>query len=223
MEKQKHKEATKKLMVFILLVCAIAAFSRPSLSGSERQSVSGTGPAFGEGSKVLNVGLGFGNHYYAYRGYGYNVRRTPEFSLSYEQALKNKLGPGYLGLGAYMGFQAASYKNEDYYFHNQRYYYQHNYQYWHIAARGVYHADALIFEKGEIYFGAMLGLRYQSYKYTSDNPDPDALLYEVSSSDIYPTFSILAGGRWYFTPAAALFAELGYGISYLTLGVSFKF
>ena len=221
----KHKPAkVKKLMVFILLVCALAVFSNPDKPAVRPIKKSGSGVAFDQSTALLNVGIGLGSrHYYGFNsGFGYRSARTPAFSISYEKPLSKKLGPGILSLGAYLGFQRATYRNDDYFFRQVRYFYQHSYNYWYIAARGIYHPDALIWEKAEIYFGLMLGVRYQTYRYTSNNPDPDARLYELNHSSIYPTYSFLAGGRWYFADRAALFGELGYGISYLTLGVSFK-
>jgi len=36
-------------------------------------------------------------------------------------------------------------------------------------------------------------------------------------------FTLYAGGRYFFSENIAAFAELGYGVSYLTVGVAFKF
>jgi hypothetical protein len=212
----------KKVMVFLLLLCALAVFSTPVIPETRLSKNSKSALAFDESTSILNLGIGIGSRHYFGYGFGYNANRTPAFSISFEKPLSKKLGPGFLGIGAYVGFQHASYRYDNYFFRNERYYYQHNYNYWYLAARGVYHPDALIWEKAEIYFGLMIGLRFQNYKYTSNNPDPDSRLYMQSHSNVYPTYSFLAGARWYFANRAALFGELGYGITYLTLGVSFK-
>ena len=75
----------------------------------------------------------------------------------------------------------------------------------------------------EVYGGVLLGLRIQTYKYETNNPDPNALDYRLHSGSVYPTISVFAGARWYFVKKVALFGEIGYGISYLNAGVSFKF
>ena len=215
-------ENAKKVMVFILLLCAIVVFSNPGPPANHFRKLTRSGVAFDQTTSILNIGIGIGSRHYYNMGFGYGATRTPAFSISYEHPLSKKLGPGILSLGAYLGFQHAAYRYDNYYFRQERYYYQHSYNYWYAAARGIYHPDALIWDKAEIYFGVMLGLRFQSYRYSSNNPDPDARLYEMNHSSIYPTYSFLAGARWYFADRVALFGELGYGISYLTLGVSFK-
>ncbi len=92
-----------------------------------------------------------------------------------------------------------------------------------IAARGAYHLDFLNFKKAELYGGALIGLRIETYSYETNNPDPRAFDYRVSRGSVFPTFSVFVGGRWYFAKNIGLFGELGYGISYVTGGISFKF
>jgi hypothetical protein len=193
--------------------------------GGKSSPTSG-GASFDENSKIVNIGIAFGGYYYRYnRAFGYSYRITPAINISYEQALKKKAGPGFIGLGAYFGFQHASLQYNDYYYQGNKYYYRHSWNYMLISARGAYHADALNFEDGEVYFGATVGLRFQTYKYESNSLDPNKNLYQLSGRSIYPSSSVFVGGRWYFVPNVAAFGELGYGYSYpyLTAGVSFKF
>lgn len=174
------------------------------------------GQCFDENTRIINVGLGIGGANY-YVGGGYT--KSPAFSISYEQPWSKKLGPGFLGIGAYFGYQNAHYRN-DYYYSN--YYYEHNWNYMMIAARGAYHWDVLNSDKGEVYGGALLGLRIQTYKYSTNNPNADAYYYRLNEGSVYPVFSIFAGARWYFTKKVAVYGELGSGVSYLTAGISFK-
>ncbi len=211
----------RKLIVLILMLTAIIAFSgndKPMLLKVD----DGGGAAFDASTRILNIGVGLGSrHYYNY-GRGYNSRSTPALSISYEQALGKKVGPGFVGLGGYFGFQRATYRYNDYYFNNNKYYYQHSYTHLMLAFRAAYHLDALIFDKGEVYFGLMAGLRISTYKYENNSPDPFKDNYRYSGSSIWPAYSLFVGGRYYFTPKFGAFAELGYGISYLTLGLSLK-
>jgi len=209
-----------KKVSLVVVALLLATFNLPAQSKS-----SSGGKCFDENSHVLNLGIGFGSRaYYNYgRGLGWSYRVTPALSLSYEQALKKPLGPGLLGLGGYFGFQRATYKYDDYYYNGTRYYYSHNWTYMFLAVRGAYHADALTFEKGELYFGASLGLRIQTYKYETNSPDPNRNYYSLSEGSIYPGYSLFVGGRYYFTNSIGVFGELGYGISYFTAGLSFKF
>ncbi|MGZ3885211.1 MAG: hypothetical protein ACXVP0_11390 [Bacteroidia bacterium] len=184
---------------------------------------------FDENTHIINLGVGFGSgSYYNFAKVGnYSYVRTPVFSVSYEQAYKKKLGPGYLGIGAFFGFQTATYKYtySDYYYNNYgTYYYQHHWNYMSIAARGAYHWDVLNSKRAEVYAGMLIGLRIQTYSYTSDDPDPNINnANRLSQGSVYPAFSVFAGARWYFVPRVGLYAEVGYGISYATGGFSFKF
>lgn len=188
-----------------------------------------TGPkCFDEKTHIINLGVGFGMNYYSgYSGGGYAYRSSPAFSASYEQAIPKKLGPGYLGVGAYFGFQTASSTHNYYYnkngYINNYYYYKNSWNNFMIAARAAYHWDVLNFKKADIYAGVLIGVRIQTYNYETNNPDPFADNYRLSQGAAYPSFSVFAGARWYFASKVALFGEFGYGISYLTGGLSFKF
>ena len=188
----------------------------------------GGAKSFDEKTHIINLGVGFGANYYSgYSGYGYGYRSSPAFSISYEQAIPKKLGPGYLGVGAYFGFQTASTTYNYYYnknnYYNQNYYYKHSWNNFMIAARAAYHWDVLNFKRADIYAGVMVGARIQTYNYETNNPDPYAENYRLNQGSAYPSLSAFVGARWYFVKNVALFGEFGYGISYVTGGLSFKF
>ncbi|HEV7349146.1 hypothetical protein [Telluribacter sp.] len=84
-----------------------------------------------------------------------------------------------------------------------------------IGARGSYHFNELLNldnEQLDLYAG--LGLAYRNYSYGGirDNfgYNPIGLLSHI-------------GGRYYFKPNMAAFAELGSGFSALQVGLTFKF
>jgi hypothetical protein len=223
----------KKILV-LLLACIIALPSMADERPLKKQKDlflkknDGGEKCFDENTHIINVGVGFGSR--AYHSYltigGYSYGRTPAFSLTYEQAYPKKLGPGYLGIGAYLGFQHEYYKyNGSYYdnnFNYNTYYYNHSWNYYMIAARGAYHWDVLNAHNAEVYAGVIIGARFSIHSYTTNDPsnkDP----YSYTSSFAYPVASAFAGARWYFVKNCGLFAEVGYGISYFTGGFSFKF
>jgi hypothetical protein len=184
------------------------------------------GKCYDENTHLLNLGLGFGNSYYKFNNYkGYESGRTPVFILSYEQPLRNKVGPGFLGVGAYVSYQNAHERYDyDYYYNgNNRFYYRHNWNHFVIAGRAAYHWDVLNAEKAELYGGTTIGVRINSYSYTTNNPDPDYRNYELNEGAVYPAFAVFAGARWYFVPSVALYAEVASGISFLSGGLTFKF
>lgn len=176
--------------------------------------------SFDGNTRIINVGIGIaGRSYYRLGGNAYTS--SPAFSLTYEQPWPQRIGPGYLGVGAYFGYQNARYRNDYYYLSN--YYYEHNWNYVMVAARGVYHWDVLNSEKAEVYGGALLGLRIQTYKYATNNPNANGNDYRLNEGSVYPVFSAFAGARYYFAKKVAVYGEIGSGVSYLTGGLSFKF
>lgn len=92
-----------------------------------------------------------------------------------------------------------------------------------IAARAAYHLDFINWKKGEVYAGIVAGLRIQTYTYNTNNPDPNANYYKLNAGSVWPAYTVFAGARWCPVKNFGLFAEVGYGISYLTGGVSIKF
>ena len=183
---------------------------------------------FDENSHVINIGVGFGSRAYRtlYSGGAYSYGRTPAFSITYEQPWKKKLGPGYLGIGAYFGFQNEHFKYDYAYYNNSfvlnNYYYKHSWNHFMVAARGVYHWDVLNSKNAEVYAGVIIGMRFQTHSYETNDPgnkDP----FSYSQSFAYPAYSVFAGARWYFAKNFGLFAEVGYGISYANVGMSIKF
>lgn len=216
-------------MKTLLSVFSIVLFSVTSFATGElpvRLNNAGSGKCFDENTKIINIGVGFGgSKYYKFKtSYGYYSRRTPAISMTYEQAYPKKLGIGYLGVGAYLGFQHASYGYDDLYYQGNRYYYEHRWNYFMVAARAAYHFDVLNSEKAEVYVGAIVGMRFQTYTYTSNHPDPYYnKYYRESGGSIFPTGSLFAGARWYFSKNVGLFGEVGYGISFVTGGFSIKF
>lgn len=223
-----------KKIFFVLLICVVSLSSfadhwPPKKEKSSFLKKESGEKCFNENTHIINLGVGFGGRSYYSRYSGVNVTRygtTPAISLTYEQALPKKLGPGYLGIGAYFGFQRSYYEYDNGYYdpflNYNTYYYRHNWNYYMIAARAAYHWDVLNAKNAEVYAGAIVGVRFQTHNYKTNDPggkDP----YPLSQSSVYPAYSAFAGARWYFVPSVGLFAEVGYGISYATVGFSFKF
>src|SRR3954471_3768197 len=131
------------------------------------------GKCFDADTKIINAGLGLSGSYYSfYRGAGYSYHNSPAFSITYEQAYPKKLGPGFLGVGAYLGYQTTRYRWDDYYYNSVRYYNENRYSNFVVAARAAYHWDVLNIANAEVYGGAIAGLRFQTYKYNTNSIDP---------------------------------------------------
>ncbi|HWY09905.1 MAG TPA: hypothetical protein VN026_01205 [Bacteroidia bacterium] len=224
----------KNILLCIMALSIISSHAFSSIAGnpksknksywlSEKRNDGGE-KCFDENTHIINFGVGFGRSYaYLYNAAGASAGTTPAFSVTYEQPWPKKLGPGFLGVGAYFGYQHTYYNYNYYYFYNNgAYYYDHSWNYFMVAGRAAYHWDVLNSKNAEVYAGVLIGLRFQTYTYSTNDPgnsDP----YKYNQSSVWPVYSVFAGARWYFVKNFGLFAELGYGISYATGGLSIKF
>jgi hypothetical protein len=172
-------------------------------------SFSGNSQPFVKGDKVFNVGLGIGSTLYSGVGYKSGL---PPVSASLEVGV-TELGPGVLGVGGYFGI--SSYKWEDAWGGST---YGWRYTNIIIGARGNYHYSFT--EKLDTYAGIMLGYNIVSSKETGSWP---AIYGDLSANASAFIGSFYIGGRYYFSDAFAVMAELGYGIAWLNIGVALKF
>ena len=159
---------------------------------------------------IGNLGVGFG-----WYGYGYGTTSLPAFSLSLEKGIMDLENIGPLSIGGIVGFKHATYA------WNSSYDWS-----WNdiiIAARAAIHYDLFKVSKLDTYGGVALGVRSESESYYTY-----ALVYpyevrKATSSFTHGLFALYVGGRYYFSDKLAGFGELGYGLGYLTLGLSYKF
>ncbi len=155
--------------------------------------------------KVVNLGIGIGTTLYTGSSYKQII---PPFSASFELGYLDNLfdvADLNLGLGAYLGLTSAKYE----YSKESGY----EYSYIIVAGRAMLHYPFV--DKLDTYTGLMLGARIvSSQSYGSPTP---------STSESGVAYSWFLGGRYYFTDNIAGMAELGYGVTYLNLGVAFKF
>jgi len=162
---------------------------------------------FKNGDNVLSLGLGVGS---ALGSFG-SSSETPAISVQYEHGQWEVGGPGVISLGGYLGFKSYKYEN---------YYYSEKLSYTVIGIRSAYHYTGLKVKNLDVYGGAMLS--YNIAGYTFDSPDP-YWNYRKGAYANYLSLSLYVGGRYYFSSNVAGFLELGYGISYLTIGGSYRF
>lgn len=151
---------------------------------------------FSKGTNVINAGIGLGGHY---NNVG-SGDESPSLSVSYEHGIWDIAGPGVISLGGYLGYKSYKYVNDI------------KWNYTIVGVRGAYHFTGLNVDNLDVYGGTML-----SYNMLDING------YDGDDADSELGFSLYAGGRWYFTDTFGVFAELGYGVSYINLGASFRF
>ena len=80
-----------------------------------------------------------------------------------------------------------------------------------LGARGAFHYQFA--PKLDTYAGLMLGYNYVNWK-----TGYDASFYSYDSFG----YNVFIGARYFFTDKIGAFAELGYGISYTTIGATFR-
>lgn len=187
------KKITKIFAVAVTV--AVFAFAQTSVKAQ----------AFNNGDMVANLGAGFG-----WYSYGYGVSSLPALSVSMEKGIKeiSGLDGGVFSVGGIVGFKHATYAWSSAYDWSWTDYI--------VAARGAIHANLLHVDKLDTYGGLAVGLRFETEHYY------DYLNNKVSDSWTHPLFAFYVGGRYYFTEKIAGFTELGYGLGYFTLGLSFK-
>jgi len=160
---------------------------------------------FVKGDKVLNVGIGLGNALYV--GSYYHMQ-VPPLSASLEIGVKDGIAEkGSIGVGGYLGYSSYKWDYSGW---------GYKYSNFIIGARGAFHYPLV--NKLDTYVGLLIGVNIVSSK---EFGTPIGYNYNASSTGL--AWSGFLGGRYYFTPKFAVMAELGYGITYLNLGVALKF
>jgi hypothetical protein len=157
-----------------------------------------------KGDMLLGLGLGFfGNKVY-------DKLTMPPIPLTFEYIVLDNLfeGRGALGCGGYFGYSSSKADYSGYSTYKSSKFI--------IGARGYLHM-ALV-EKLDTYGGVLLGYKNEVSKYI-DNEDSK---YNDKFSEGTPTINVFAGCRYFFNDKIAGMAELGWGMSILTLGVAVK-
>lgn len=160
---------------------------------------------FDKGAKFLHVGIGVGSPY-AYSGSSVSL---PPVHASFEVGITEKIG-----LGGLIGYTASKWDQN---FFGDAYSWKFTYLI--LGARGAYHF--IDNDKADVYGGVMLGYNVASATFESSDPDLEALVSEPSVGGV--AFGGFVGARYMFKENIGGFAELGYNISYLSVGATFKF
>lgn len=167
--------------------------------------------SFEKSSQAINLGVGFGNT--AYFG-SYYSGFSPSFSVSYEHGIVevpmgSKL-TGVISVGGYLGWSTSHYDNnwDDVYY---------RYNTFIIAARGNYHF--IFHDRFDPYAGVWFGAKINGGSWQGNGNHPEN--WDPAKSG--PTGGAYIGARWFFGETFAVYAEMGYLISVMNVGVTFKF
>ncbi len=147
-----------------------------------------------QGGGMINAGIGIGSTLTG-------SMTLPPVNGSYEMGVTENISAG-----GYLGFAMS-----------EESYLGYTWDYTHIivGARGSYH----FFNESSLnaYAGFMVGYNIVSVS-SPDEFSGDS--FSTAASGI--TYSAHVGGRYFFTEALGAYAELGYGVSYLNLGLALK-
>ena len=183
----------KKLLLSLLVV----VFSLTQLLAQES--------TFKQGDKVLNIGIGLGSTLYTGSYYKAGI---PPLSASLEFGVKDGvLDKGSIGVGGYLGF--SSYK-WDYSGWGWKY------SNFILGVRGLFHYPLV--NKLDTYTGVLLGYTIA----TSKEYGTPIFGYNYSATSGGVVGAWFVGARYYFSDKFAVMGELGYGITYLNLGIALK-
>jgi len=184
----------KKLLLSLLVV----VFSLTQLLAQES--------TFKQGDKVLNLGIGLGSTLYTGSYYKSSI---PPISASLEFGVKDGiLDKGSIGVGGYLGY--SSYKWE----YSSAWSYK--YSNFILGVRGVFHYPLVA--KLDTYTGLLLGYNIATSKETG--VAVGGYNYSASTGGVVGAWFV--GARYYFSDKFAVMGELGYGITYLNLGIALK-
>ena len=160
---------------------------------------------FDKGSSGINAGIGLGPGYYG-GGYGFafGVNGSYEYGIV-KIPMGDKLH-GVIGIGGLAGISwtTSTAYSGDWHYTN-----------WTIAARGTYHF--IFMDKFDPYAGIMLGVWGFTEKRKGNGTEP-----WTASSNIQFEPAFFVGARYYFTDSFGVYAELGYLLNVLNIGVTFK-
>jgi len=150
--------------------------------------------------RVVTAGIGIGSYL------GSNSLTIPPIAGAFEYCIVDNLFDEYsaIGIGAYLGYCADRWKSN---------LATVTYTYTSIAAKGYFHYNFV--PDLDTYGGLALGYNIVGRKATPSD-------YHNSTSSSGLGYSLFVGARYYFSPKIGAYAELGYGIAALELGLSFR-
>ena len=150
-----------------------------------------------QGTKIVQAGIGLGGWGGVY------TSQTPIISGTFMMGIKDNLGPGNLSVGGSVGIKKARWDNWTY-----------NYSF--LMGRAAWHPHFVNSDKIDAYAGLSLGVYHLGW----DAGDAD-FVEDLSTTAV--AWSIIIGGRYQFTENFGAYAELGAGLGWLNMGVSYKF
>jgi len=177
---------------------------------------------FRAGSSAINLGIGIGNTITYNNGYGGTAGIAPAFTASYEYGIAH-VGIGTIGAGMQFGFQGSEYTYAD----GKGYVDKERWTTLAFSPRATYHFDVLTRKKFDVYPIVQLNVYSYGYSYTESGVNNNGQVVHTTytsannrTSGVYP--SVLLAVRYFVTPSFGFYSELGYDISIIKAGFTFK-
>jgi len=168
---------------------------------------------FREGSNVISGGLGFGSALAGSLSYG---SQSPGLALSFEHGMWEVGGPGAISLGGYLGYKSYKYSVSGV-SGGVIYNYTQKWSYTIIGLRSAYHYNGFTDEKFDPYGGLMLSYDIFGHSISGDN---SGVVNIKGNSEVF--LSAFFGARYYFADNLAVYGEIGYGVAFFTVGLSYN-
>ena len=184
-------------------------------SGDTGSKSSGAGVSnFNKGDNIVGIGAGLpGTLYSGYRYYS-GYRPWPTLSLYYENCIVDNLfdAKSAIGVGGMVGYSTARWKykgsGDPYGWRSDNIYF---------GARAAFHYAFI--PKLDAYAGFMAGYNIHRWNWTGSYSSYDYYRYGGNGF----IWSGFVGARYYLANSIAVFGEVGYGLSLVNAGISFKF
>lgn len=165
---------------------------------------------FMAGNINVNVGFGIGG-YLSYVSFG-DFKTSPLLTVSLDYAYMDDVGPGTIGIGGLLGYKSSSYEYNYFGYTDKG-----SWKDFVVGGRGSYHVY-LDIPKVDIYGVVNLGVVVETYDYSSDSP----LTVGNNSTSVGLYGGLCAGAKYFFTDNLAAYAELGYDVAWIKLGVTVR-
>jgi hypothetical protein len=147
---------------------------------------------------------------YLQAGFGAQLNALGPLSVGYERGITGLVGIGRFGVGGVIAHEL---------------YYSPNTLYLNtvqnrttLMGRCAYHFDFDI-EKMDVYAGAAIAIQFRG-DYRDKN---SGINYGNTTARISPFPTLFGGIRYYFSEQFAVYAEVGYGLGYLSGGIVYRF
>lgn len=195
-----------------LLIVMCNLFFNQSVQAKKSYATHAETP-FHKGTHTFGLGFGVGVDYDYYG----DLSSPPALVLTYDQGVKDHLGPGNLGIGGILAVKSSVYK----YGYGG---YKAIWRNYIMGVRGTYHLTLLADKNNKFdpYGGVLAGFRMTTYDDTYYNANPSTF-DPYNYNNVYPVVGAFVGAKYNFAKKFGAWAEAGYDISFFKMGLCISF